>query len=137
LPAPRKPPGKSGSVIVADKWPNKDVPVMSARIAPEPISNGYTASADYRPRMVRGDSGASVNQQAQWGDNTPAQPQQKPAQPQITMPPPAPPPGAAFAVALITGQLPPRPTSERELQMRLGSADLPAQGSLALHDRRV
>jgi len=53
------------------------------------------------------------------------------------MPPPAPPPGAAFAVALITGQLPPRPTSERELQRRLGSADLPAQGSLSLHDRRV
>ncbi|MGN6486487.1 MAG: hypothetical protein ACTHLT_01540 [Devosia sp.] len=53
------------------------------------------------------------------------------------MPAPAPPPGAAFAVALITGQLPPRPTSEHELQMRLGSAELPAQGSLALHDRLV
>ena len=64
--------------------------------------------------------------------------QQQAAQPQLpAMPPPAPPPGAAFAVALITGQLPPRPTSERELMMRLGSADLPAQGSLALHDRRV
>ena len=110
----------------------------TARASSSPFFvNDGTAAADYRPRMVRGDSGASVNQQAQGGDNTPAQPQQKPAQPQITMPPPAPPPGAAFAVALITGQLPPRPTSERELQMRLGSADLPAQGSLALHDRRV
>lgn len=109
---------------------------MSARIAPEPISNGYSAPADYRPRMVRGDSGATVDQQAQSQGN--AKPQQPAAQPQLpAMPPPAPPPGAAFAVALITGQLPPRPTSERELMMRLGSADLPAQGSLALHDRRV
>ena len=110
---------------------------MSARIAPEPISNGYSASADYRSRTVRGDSGASVNQQPQGDGAAAAQAQQKAAQPQIAMPPPAPPPGAAFAVALITGQLPPKPTSERELQMRLGSADLPAQGSLALHDRLV
>jgi hypothetical protein len=37
----------------------------------------------------------------------------------------------------MTGQLLPRPTSVREMQMRLGSAELPAQGSLALHDKRV
>ncbi|MDP3315772.1 MAG: hypothetical protein Q8M47_06855 [Devosia sp.] len=109
---------------------------MSARIAPEPISGGYSAPADYRPRTARGESDAAVQQQAQ-GHNG-AIPQQQAAQPQLpAMPPPAPPPGAAFAVALITGQLPPRPTSERELMMRLGSADLPAQGSLALHDRLV
>ena len=109
---------------------------MSARIAPEPISSGYSAPADYRPRTARGDSGAPVDQQAQGRKGT--SPQQQVAQAQLpAMPPPAPPPGAAFAVALITGQLPPRPTSERELMMRLGSADLPAQGSLALHDRLV
>ncbi len=120
---------------MADKWPNKDVPVMSARIAPEPISNGYGAVSDYRPRAARGDSSAASSEQAPTNN---APPQQQPAQAQMpAMPPPAPPPGAAFAVALITGQLPPRPTSERELQMRLGSADLPAQGSLALHDRLV
>jgi len=108
---------------------------MSARTALEPISNGYGAAADYRSRSVRGDSHAAVEQQIPDGR---AQAQKQPsAQPQLAMPPPAPPPGAAFAVALITGQLPPRPTTERELQMRLGSADLPAQGSLALHDRLV
>lgn len=108
---------------------------MSARIAPEPIKSGSSAVADYRSRTVRGDSaGSPVEQQGQGN----AQLQQQAAQPQLpTMPPPPPPPGAAFAVALITGQLPPKPTSERELQMRLGSADLPAQGSLALHDRLV
>jgi hypothetical protein len=53
------------------------------------------------------------------------------------LPTPPDPPGSAFAVALLTGQLLPRPTSVREMQMRLGSAQLPAQGSLALHDKRV
>jgi hypothetical protein len=120
---------------VTPAWPNKDVPVMSARIAPEPIKSGFSAVADYRPRTVPGDSDGPAEQHAQ---GRAPQPQQPAAQPQLpTMPPPAPPPGAAFAVALITGQLPPKPTSERELQMRLGSADLPAQGSLALHDRLV
>ena len=108
---------------------------MSARTALEPISNGYSAAADYRSRTVRGDSNAS---EQQISDGAPQAQKQPTAQPQLAvMAPPTPPPGAAFAVALITGQLPPRPTSERELQMRLGSADLPAQGSLALHDRLV
>ena len=108
---------------------------MSARIAPEPISTGFSAVADHRPRTVRSDS-STLPQQSQ-GSGTPSQ-QQQSAQSQLAqLAPPAPPPGAAFAVALISGQLPPRPTSERELQMRLGSADLPAQGSLALHDRLV
>ena len=106
---------------------------MSARIAPEPIKAGVSAAADYRLRTARDDS-----EQPGRNEGSP-QPQQQPAaQPQLpAVPLPAPPPGAAFAVALITGQLPPKPTSERELQMRLGSADLPAQGSLALHDRLV
>jgi len=107
---------------------------MSARTALEPISSGTGTVAGYRSRTVRGDSGASVQSQTSGAEAEP----QVTAQPQLpAMPPPAPPPGAAFAVALITGQLPPRPTTERELQMRLGSADLPAQGSLALHDRLV
>ena len=109
---------------------------MSARTALEPISSGIGTVSGYRSRTVRSDSGSTTEQQTTGGHSPQPEPQQ-PAQPQIMMPPPAPPPGAAFAVALITGQLPPRPTSERELQMRLGSADLPAQGSLALHDRLV
>jgi hypothetical protein len=128
--------GKTGGANVAPAWPNKDVPVMSARIAPEPVRSGFGAVADFRSRTALGYLGDPIDQHAQ--DN-PAEPQQRqPAHPQLPpMPPPAPPPGAAFAVALITGQLPPKPTSERELQMRLGSAELPAQGSLALHDRLV
>ena len=109
---------------------------MSARTALETISSGIGAVSGFRSRTVRSDSG-SVSEQQSSGGKPPQAQQQASRQPQITMLPPAPPPGAAFAVALITGQLPPKPTSERELLMRLGSAELPAQGSLALHDRRV
>jgi len=109
---------------------------MSARTALEPISKGGVGTVSgHRSRTVRSDSHPLPHKDA--GEQSAKFGPQQPAQPQITMPPPAPPPGAAFAVALITGQLPPKPTSERELLMRLGSADLPAQGSLALHDRLV
>lgn len=105
---------------------------MSARIAPEPISTGLGAVADYRSRAASRDSGASAREQPQQQTEPPS-----PQQQAMQLPLPVPPPGAAFAVALISGQLPPKPTSERELIQRLGSADLPAQGSLALHDRLV
>jgi hypothetical protein len=109
---------------------------MIVRMSTESISNGYGATADYRPPPGRGDSDASVEQQGQGKFG--AKPRQEAAQPHPpTKPPPAPPSGAAFAVALINGQLAPRPTSERELIMRLGSADPPAQRSVVLHDRRV
>lgn len=116
---------------------------MSARIAPEPIGSGFSATGEYRSRAVAADARSSGRQQSPAQQSLsvpePARPEAKALQEPILPPLPRPPapPGAAFAVALISGQLPPRPTSERELQMRLGSADLPAQGSLALHDRRV
>ena len=107
---------------------------MSARIAPEPISTGLGAVADYRSRTLLGDSRAPVDQQ----DAPPPQPTTTPlAETLPPIPAPAPPPGSAFAAALLSGQLAPKPTSEREIILRLGSAELPAQGSLALHDRLV
>lgn len=106
---------------------------MSARIAPEPINTGLGAVADYRSRTLLGDSRNGSDQP----DTPPPPPQNSAAQ--LLPPPPAPPPppGSAFAAALLSGQLPPKPTSDREIILRLGSADLPAQGSLALHDRLV
>jgi hypothetical protein len=111
---------------------------MSARIAPEPISTGLGAIGDYRSRTLLGDSRRSVDQQ----DAPPPQPQPQPATTSAAehlppIPAPPPPPGSAFAAALLSGQLSPKPTSEREIILRLGSAELPAQGSLALHDRLV
>ena len=107
---------------------------MSARIAPEPINMGLGAVADYRSRTLLGDSRGGSDQP----DTPPPPPPQYP-QAQLLPPLPTPPapPGSAFAAALLSGQLPPKPTSDREIMLRLGSADLPAQGSLALHDRLV
>jgi len=109
---------------------------MSARIAPEPISTGLGAIGDYRSRTLFGDSRAAVDQQ----DAPPPQSQPTTTPLAENLPPipaPPPPPGSAFAAALLSGQLSPKPTSEREIILRLGSAELPAQGSLALHDRLV
>ncbi|RYE48085.1 MAG: hypothetical protein EOP24_09700 [Hyphomicrobiales bacterium] len=106
---------------------------MSARIAPEPINTGLGAVADYRSRTLLGDSRNGSDQ-----PDTPPPPSQNSAAHLLPpLPAPPPPPGSAFAAALLSGQLPPKPTSDREIILRLGSADLPAQGSLALHDRLV
>lgn len=106
---------------------------MSARIAPEPINTGLGAVADFRSRTLLGNTHSGSDQP----DAPPPPPQQTLAQILPPLPTPPRPPGSAFAAALLAGQLPPKPTSEREIILRLGSADLPAQGSLALHDRLV
>lgn len=108
---------------------------MSARTAPEPISTGLGAVADYRSRTLLGDSRSGSAQRD--APPTPQQPSTTLAQSLPPLPAPPPLPGSAFAAALLSGQLPPKPTTEREIVLRLGSADLPAQGSLALHDRLV
>lgn len=107
---------------------------MSARIAPEPINMGLGAVADYRSRTLLGDSHAGSDQPE---PPPPPPPQNTLAQLLPPLPAPPPPPGSAFAAALLAGQLSPKPTTDREIILRLGNADLPAQGSLALHDRLV
>ncbi len=107
---------------------------MSARIAPEPIRTGYPSVADFRSRTLFGDSRPPADQH---GQPDPQPPESTIADTLPPVPAPPPPPGSAFAAALLSGQLSPRPTSEREIILRLGSSALPAQGSLALHDRRV
>jgi len=105
---------------------------MSARIAPEPIQPSV-ASFGSRPSLF--DSTLSKNAAPQ-----PEQPRSTPESNSSAptglapLPAPPPPPGSAFAAALISGQLAPKPTTEREIMQRLGSAKLPAQGSLALRD---
>lgn len=106
---------------------------MSARIAPERISTGLGAVGDYRSRTLLRDP----NPQPEQHETPPPPAQTSLAEILPALPAPPPPPGSAFTAALLSGQLPPKPKSERETILRLGSADLPAQGSLALHDRLV
>lgn len=110
--------------------------VVSARIAPDAMVTALSSASEYRAKLSVGDVRVDAQKPAEASsteshantreDNSPVLPP-LPEQPQ--------PPGAAFAVALISGQLPPRPRTEAELQMRLGSADLPTQGTHAVHDR--
>jgi hypothetical protein len=103
---------------------------MSARIAPEPIQTNV-AGTSARPSLFD-----SLSKPAQQPDPVPPSPEieSKSGSGLAPLPAPPPPPGSVFAVALLSGQLSPKPTSEREILQRLGSAKLPAQGSLALRD---
>jgi hypothetical protein len=103
---------------------------MSARIAPEPIQ-ANVAGTGYRPSLF--DSMTKTSSQPAPVEPAPSTESSAPAGLSPLPAPPAP-PGSVFAVALISGQLSPKPTSEREILQRLGSAKVPAQGSLPLRD---
>ena len=103
---------------------------MSARIAPEPIQ-ANVAGTGYRPSLF--DSMTKTPQQPAQAETRSKTESSAPTG-LAPLPAPPAPPGSVFAVALLSGQLSPKPTSEREILQRLGSAKLPAQGSLALRD---
>ncbi len=103
---------------------------MSARIAPEPIQ-ANVASLGARPSLF--DSMTRSTAQSEPARTTTSTENSAPTG-LAPLPAPPAPPGSVFAVALISGQLSPKPTSEREIIQRLGSAKLPAQGSLPLRD---
>lgn len=103
---------------------------MSARIAPEPIQ-ANVAGLGARPFLF--DPTTKTPAQPEQVRPTPAADSSAPSG-LAPLPAPPPPPGSIFAAALLSGQLSPKPTTEREILLRLGSAKLPAQGSLALRD---
>lgn len=103
---------------------------MVARIAPSPLSSTVAIGDAFshahgpngqrsRPGGTPGSLPASQNQQSL----------------EITLPPPAPPPGEAFAAAVIAGQLPPVPLTREELRQRLGASWEPPTSALRLMDR--
>lgn len=91
--------------------------------------------ADFRSRTLLGDSRAFRDPQGESSEPPPADSTR--TEPLPTPPDPSMHAGSAFAAALLARQLPPSPAASREILLRLGGADLPAQGSLALHDRLV
>ena len=104
---------------------------MRARIAPEPISTALAAVGDQRSRAAISRARAK----------TPVSP---PAEPEVETPPAPVQPEAdmvsatsAFAAALISSTHETPAEARREQVKKLRRAALPAQGSLALTDRRV
>lgn len=104
---------------------------MVARIAPSPVTSSV-ASGDaltHAPTpSVSDGAGNRQNQQSFTQIESSVQLAANNA-------PPRPPPGEAFAAAVIAGQLPPRPTSPEQLRQRLGSAWQPPASPLRLMDR--
>ena len=105
---------------------------MRARIAPEPISAGLGAVGDYRHRAFMEDSRAPKASQM------PIEPAvETPPVVAAQLPPDEAPATSAFAAAVISSTQETLPDARRQMQQSGHRAALPAQGSLALHDRRV
>ncbi|MGC4077510.1 MAG: hypothetical protein QM702_10850 [Rubrivivax sp.] len=109
---------------------------MVASIAPEPVSTGLGELTDYRSRTLLGDSRAA---QRQFVVISSASNDEQPVEDGPSAPPPTPSaaPGSTFEAAVLAGQLTRRPNWKKENVLRFGNARLPAQGALALRDRRV
>jgi hypothetical protein len=104
---------------------------MRARIAPEPISTGLAALGDHRSRR------AAARARAKAAASLPLGPESE--LPQTPLQPEADPISATstFAAALLSSTHETPAEAKREQARKLRRAALPAQGSLALTDRRV
>jgi hypothetical protein len=104
---------------------------MVARIAPSPITTSVAIGDGLTHAPTPGVSNGAGNRH-----NQQTFPQSESViQIAASNVPPAPPPGEAFAAAVIAGQLPPRPISPEQLRQRLGSAWQPPASPLRLMDR--
>jgi hypothetical protein len=107
---------------------------MSASIAPERIETAAPLATEYRSRAVSRDSASPV---AEPQSNTP---EPTPAAVPETLPPlplPPKPPGEAFAAAVMSGALSPKPITPQEIFMRLGGNWSPPDSSLHLTDKLI
>lgn len=106
---------------------------MRARTAPDPISSGAMDVGDYRSRarvaVPKRQTGLFEDgEQESVASVAPA-----PVQPEADVSLSA----SAFTAALISSRENPSAMEQREKVQKLARAALPAQGSLALTDRRV
>jgi hypothetical protein len=120
---------------------------MIATYAPDPVGTVSVSVPDFRSRSQLGDtSNAATGRTTVSSTNAPAP---APGEPQVFSTPdmhdalpPLPleqsPPGTAFAAAVLSGALPPRPQTAQEVFMRLGSAGWsPPDSDFRLADRTV
>lgn len=105
---------------------------MVARIAPSPIVTSV-ASSETLTQAVAANYAPGAGTQD--GNRAQQRTQRDVAQASLT--PPASPPGEAFAAAVISGQLAPRPMTPEQLRQRLGAAWQPPASPLRLMDRSI
>ena len=117
---------------------------MSASFAPEPVGTVNVSVPDFRSRSQLGDtSNAATGRTTVSNTNAPAP---APGEPQVfstpdmpdalaPLPHPPAPPGTAFAAAVLSGALAPRPESAAEIFLRLGGSGWsPPDSDLRLAD---
>ena len=114
---------------------------MSARIAPDPISATISTSLGFQPRTSSGDAGQpaaghrSGNFSAPY-QSGPSAPEARAADILPPLPPPPDPPGTAYVAAVLSGALSPKPTSAREIFLRVGEWT-PPDSPLRLADKTI
>jgi hypothetical protein len=114
---------------------------MSANFAPEPVGTVSVSIPDFRSRSQLGDtSNVASGRTTVSSSNAPAP---VPGEPQAfstpdmhdVLPPLPNPPGTAFAAAVISGALSPKPETPEEIFLRLGNASWsPTESGLRLAD---
>ena len=109
---------------------------MSASIAPERIETAAPLATEYRSRAASRDSVAPVSPAP---DTQPTTPEPAAPVPETLPPLPLPPkpPGEAFAAAVMSGALSPKPVTPQEIFMRLGGNWSPPDSSLHLTDKLI
>lgn len=105
---------------------------MVARIAPSPIASSI-AIGDVMTLATESPAARAER----YGQSPPSAEQRRTDQqaPVAEAPPPPTPPGEAFAAAVISGQLAPKPVTPEELRQRLGAAWQPPNSPLRLMDK--
>jgi hypothetical protein len=111
---------------------------MSASIAPERIETAAPLATEYRSRAASHDSIPPTAPAAnpQTSTEAPA-PASLVADPLPPLPLPPKPPGEAFAAAVMSGALSPKPATPQEMFLRLGGNWSPPDSSLHLTDRLI
>jgi hypothetical protein len=118
---------------------------MSSNFAPEPVGTVHTSVPEFRSRSQLGDtSNTATGRTTVSSTNAPAP---APNEPQVfatpdmpdqlpPLPAPPAPPGTAFAAAVLSGALPPKPQTPEEVFLRLGNNEwTPPDSALRLTDR--
>lgn len=104
---------------------------MVARIAPSPITNSVAIG----DAMAHAPELAARRNEQQRTHSSGAFSESSHEQQAAEAPPPPTPPGEAFAAAVISGQLAPRPLTTEELRQRIGVAWQPPASPLRLMDK--
>lgn len=107
-------------------------------IAPEPISAAIPSGAERQSRMAAGAQSESAPAVVSASNKSEVFPSMREALSEILppLPPPPDPPGTAYVAAVLSGALSPKPTTAREVFLRVGEWT-PPDSPLHLADKTI